>query len=121
MREYLQIIQSSGAMLLNVINEILDFSKIESSEVHLERLPTVLDDLLENLAGHLPDAGTGQVADAHMVTDGAVPAANLQRPDALPPDPDEPAQQRAKFTSEGSVTITIALDEDQPQAAVFGR
>ncbi|HRW50217.1 MAG TPA: response regulator [Caldilinea sp.] len=118
-REYLQIIQSSGAMLLNVINEILDFSKIESSEVHLERLPTVLDDLLENLAGIFQTLARGKSLTLTWSRDGAVPAQIYSDPTRLRQILTNLLSNAAKFTSEGSVTITIALDEEKPRRLRF--
>jgi len=37
-REYLEIIENSGKMLLNIINDILDFSKIDAQKMQLENI-----------------------------------------------------------------------------------
>ena len=42
----LNIIKSSGEILLNLINDILDFSKIESDNLNLEKTPFHLDECI---------------------------------------------------------------------------
>lgn len=43
------IIQSSGQLLLSVLNDILDISKIESGQMEIEELPFKLDELFVSL------------------------------------------------------------------------
>jgi len=53
-REYVNIIESSGESLMNIINEILDFSKIESGHMELEESPfdlrLCIEDVLDLIA-----------------------------------------------------------------------
>lgn len=46
-REHLQDVIDSGRHLLSLINDILDLAKIESGQMHLNRSPTNVHDLLE--------------------------------------------------------------------------
>jgi len=47
-REYLGLVQTSAAALLNVVNDILDFSKIESGKLNIEVIEFSLEDMLRN-------------------------------------------------------------------------
>ena len=44
-REYLDTIEKSGELLLNIINDILDFSKIEADKMTLESIPFNMEEL----------------------------------------------------------------------------
>lgn len=44
-RESVEVIRSSGQLLLNLLNDILDFSKLEAEQVELESLPFDLEEL----------------------------------------------------------------------------
>ena len=46
---YVRSIRSSGQQLLSVVNDILDFSKLRTGRIDLERLPFLLDGLLEEV------------------------------------------------------------------------
>ncbi len=46
-RKYLDIIVSSGNVLLNIINDILDFSKIEAGRLSLENVPFEIEPVIE--------------------------------------------------------------------------
>jgi len=47
-QEYIDIILSSGDILLSLINDILDFSKVESNNLELESLPLDLENCIES-------------------------------------------------------------------------
>ena len=49
-KHYLEIIQSSGYSLLEIIDDILDFSKIEADKLDLELRPFVLDNVLDKVS-----------------------------------------------------------------------
>ena len=48
-KSYLKIVDDSGALLLNVINDILDLSKIEAGKMTLEEMPFNLETLSEGI------------------------------------------------------------------------
>lgn len=49
-RDYLDKVETSGRMLMRVIDDILDFSKIEAGRLDMEQVEFSLDDVLKNLA-----------------------------------------------------------------------
>ena len=49
----LNIIKSSGEILLNLINDILDSSKIESGKLNLENISFHLDECIKNIGALL--------------------------------------------------------------------
>src|SRR4051812_29594800 len=61
--QYLQMITSSGELLLSIINDILDFSKIESSKLELEKREFSLADCVENATALLYDAAISKGLD----------------------------------------------------------
>lgn len=48
-RDYLEKIQGSGKLLLNIINDILDFSKIEAGKMKLEKTPFSVNQLSKTI------------------------------------------------------------------------
>ncbi|MGE3820793.1 MAG: PAS domain S-box protein, partial [Isosphaeraceae bacterium] len=111
--EYLGMVKSSAAHLLNVINDILDFSKIEAGKLDLEyvafNLRDTLDDTLATLATRAHKKGL-ELAD-HIATDV---------PDAVVGDPHRIRQvvvnlvgNAIKFTERGEVVLRVeALRRD---------
>ena len=52
-QHYVETIQTSGELLINLINDILDFSKIEAGKLELEVLDFDLSDMLDDFASML--------------------------------------------------------------------
>lgn len=50
-KNHLSLIQSSGELLLGLLNNVLDLNKIEAQHIKLEQLPTDVDFLLRNTTG----------------------------------------------------------------------
>jgi signal transduction histidine kinase/CheY-like chemotaxis protein len=48
-KDYLQKIQSSSKILLNIINDILDLSKIEAGKIELENIDFNIQDVVQNI------------------------------------------------------------------------
>jgi len=48
-KDHVNIIVSSGGLLLNIVNHILDFSKIEAGHLQLEQIPFNLDDIVQEV------------------------------------------------------------------------
>ena len=117
--EYAQIINSSAAALLNVITSTLDFSKIDAGKIELEYIDFNLSTMLENIISVMG-------VDAARKKLGLV---NIIKPDVplnLKGDPGRLRQiffnligNAIKFTSEGNITLTTTVDEDNAEKTVL--
>ncbi len=70
---YVDIIQSSGAAMLGVINEVLDFSKVESGKVELDPVVADLREAIEDVVALLGTTATKKGLDLLSFVDSAVP------------------------------------------------
>ncbi len=110
-RDYAQIVQSSGEILLNLINDILDFSKIEAGKLELESiqfdLRNVIDEVGEMLAVKAQEKGLE-----------LIPFLPMNVPSRLVGDPGRLSQilinlvnNAIKFTEHGEVRIAARTEE----------
>jgi len=112
--EFAKVIQTAARYLLDIINEILDLSKIEAQGVELEQKPFVLNEIIsEKIRVIQPRVAGNAVALNVRISD--------QLPDVLIGDPVRVGQvilnllsNAAKFTDEGSITISANRAEDKP-------
>jgi len=108
-RSYIRNIQTSGNMLMNLLNDTLDFSKIEAGKLSLETISFAPADVLENVrAVAAPKAEEKGLA---FRIEGLETI-----PDTLRGDPTRLGQilinlagNAVKFTDKGSVTITVTV------------
>jgi len=118
-REYCQIVQGSGDMLLTLINDILDFSKIEAGKLDLEHigydLRTVLDDAGEMLAVKAQEKGLDLIV--HMDKD--VPNQVIGDSARLGQILINLVNNAIKFTSVGEVRIEGHLGESDSRQATI--
>lgn len=104
------VIKSSGESLLALINDILDFSKVEAGKLDLEILDFELIDVLQDLSLIL-----GQKASEKQLA--FVCHAETEVPNRLKGDPGRLRQillnlagNAIKFTSEGTVEVSVVLE-----------
>lgn len=106
-RDQVETIRRSGGLLLSLLNDILDLSKIEAGKMELETIDFDLGELLKSVAGlWSPKAYAAGVKYIEKFDDIETPI--------LRSDPTRISQilfnflsNALKFTSEGSVTITV--------------
>jgi PAS domain S-box-containing protein len=118
-REYLDIVKSSGTLLLSVIDDILDFSKIEAGKLTVDAIPFDLSDCLVTTLKLL---ATG----AHVK--GLALACDI-RPDVPASVVGDPARLRQivtnlignaiKFTHHGEVVLRVDTETQTDGAATL--
>ena len=79
-RELVRVVRESAGSLLTIINDILDFSKIEAGKLELERVPVVLESLIEGVAETLAPVARKKNLMIAIDVDPALPAMVLVDP-----------------------------------------
>lgn len=110
-REYLTLVQESADSLLTIINDMLDFADIEAGRLRLEQ--TTFD-----LRQQLDDALGGISLAAYQKGLEVIAHVPLEVPGQLVGDPGRLRQVIAslvgnavKFTSQGDITLRVAVEE----------
>ena len=117
-REYLEMVSGSANSLLDILNNVLDFSKAETSEIILEEksfdLSLILKDVMDGLALKAGDKGLEFVFDM-----GAeVPVNLVGDPDRLRQIMTNLGTNAVKFTEEGGVSVSVAVEEKKEPSVV---
>ncbi|WP_372981943.1 PAS domain S-box protein, partial [Marinobacter sediminum] len=104
---YLQLAQSSGDSLLQVVNEVLDFSKIEAGQMEFHRVQFELSPLINGVIDAI-DAQRGK-KDVRLgfKTDGALPSQVLADRDHLRQLLNILLDNACKFTEQGEVMVLV--------------
>ncbi len=118
-REFAETVRDSGEALLAIINEILDFSKIESGMMELELIDFNLDAVLEHALYPLALSQRERGIGLATIVERDVPTLLRGDPGRLRQIVVNLAGNAAKFTTEGEILVTAALDrEDQIGAMI---
>lgn len=119
-QQYIEIFQSSGEMLLTIINDVLDLSKIEAGEIVMETVPIHLDELVartrEMVAGRARQKGLDFIVEIGE----EVPSDFIGDPVRLRQVLVNLIDNGVKFTERGSVRLSINQAMDgQPGRLTF--
>jgi PAS domain S-box-containing protein len=118
--EIIDTIRNAGAHLLTVINDILDLSKIEADRMTVERVPTPLITILNEVVSLMRPraAGKGVTLDASLAS--PVPDTIISDPTRLRQILMNLVGNAAKFTEAGHITITAQVTRrEQGQVLVI--
>jgi len=106
-REYCEIVQSSGEVLLNLLNDILDFSKIEAGKLELENiafdLRAILEDTGEMLAVRTQQRGLELII--HLPRE--IPTRVIGDPGRLGQILINLLNNAVKFTEKGEIRLVV--------------
>ena len=108
-KEMADAIHISSRNLLNLLNDILDFSKIEAGEITIELIPFSpyrMMNQIENL--YAPVASKNNIQ-FNMIADGDLPDTLISDPARLQQILNNLINNAFKFTTKGSVDVTISI------------
>jgi len=118
--EYAQTIRGAGADLLTLISDILDLSKVESGTTALDiqtvRFADVRNDIERTFRGVANERGL--VFGIHV--DERLPATLRTDPTRIQQVLKNLLSNAFKFTSEGSVSLSMQFFENVPEIGVYG-
>ena len=107
--EYVQTIRRNGEHLLGIVNGILDLSKIEADRMDVERIPTPLPQLLEDVLGLVRHRATEKGLRLTLTHETAIP-------DRIETDPTRLRQilinllgNAVKFTHRGEIHMRVGV------------
>ena len=108
-KSYLQKVQGSTYILLNLINDILDLSKIEANRLELERVPFNLEDVFSNIANVIALQASQKGLELAFHLDPAIPGTLIGDPLRLGQALANLVVNAVKFTEQGEVVVTAEL------------
>ncbi|UTH73267.1 response regulator [Chromobacterium sp. IIBBL 290-4] len=121
-RDYVSKIHNAGAALLGIINDILDFSKVEADRVELEKVPFLLDDVLDNVSAVVAQKAADKELELLFEVGRAVPVELVGDPLRLGQILINLIGNAIKFTEKGQVALMVTLlDQEEGRARLrFG-
>ncbi|PKM84655.1 MAG: histidine kinase [Firmicutes bacterium HGW-Firmicutes-11] len=121
-RSYLDKITQASRSMLGIINDILDFSKIEAGKIDLESVPFQFDKMLQNTINIVSYTIEDQGIELRAEQDPDMPDHYIGDPTRIGQVLLNILNNAAKFTKEGSVSLSVGLtDRTEDMATVFLR
>lgn len=108
---YADKLLGSANTLLRLINDILDFSKIDAGKLQLEDIPFNLEDILGNIANVVGMLAEKKGLEFLFQIDPQVPYNLIGDPLRLGQVLMNLASNAVKFTEQGEIVISVALEE----------
>jgi two-component system sensor histidine kinase/response regulator len=114
-REYLSLVKFSAESLMTVLNDILDFSKIEAGKLSLDPIPFELLETLDDVVHLMSVRAAEKKIELACRVFPEVPTNLVGDPGRLRQIVINLIGNALKFTSEGSVVLTVELDSQSDQ------
>ncbi|MFO1480640.1 MAG: response regulator [Turneriella sp.] len=115
---YFEILNTSGQLLLRVVNDILDLSRIERSALDLEEETVELRSVAATSMELYQAKATAKKLAFHLHVDPALHTAYLTDRTRLTQVLNNLVSNALKFTQQGSVDLELRLESDQPDSSV---
>ncbi len=112
LRHQTEIVRSSGAALLTVINDVLDFSKIEAGKIEIEEIAFAPRALLGNVLSIVRGMAIAKSLDISANLDAALPDGLLGDQARIQQVLLNLLNNAVKFTAQGSVTLNVRVERD---------
>jgi signal transduction histidine kinase/ligand-binding sensor domain-containing protein len=116
-REYAEIVRTSGEALLTVINDILDFSKIEAGRLVIEPFPFDLRLAIEEVEEMLAPKAAERKLDLILEYSSVIPRHFVGDAGRIRQVVTNLVGNAVKFSSDGSVLITVECQSQDAQQA----
>ena len=109
-RELVDVVNTSASTLVEIINDILDFQRVEAGRVDLAAEPFSPGDVVTGVVDLLRPQARAKGLDLRLVLDAQVPAVVAGDALRLRQVLVNLAGNAVKFTAEGSVTVSAAVE-----------
>ncbi|CAO4164229.1 histidine kinase [Methylorubrum populi] len=116
-RRRLELIRVSGEALLTVVNDVLDVSKIEAGQFELDPLPFSLLELIDDTVAIMRGSTLKSAVAIETRIDPHLPTTVIGDANRLRQVLFNLLNNAVKFTSAGSVTLTVRCEGQQPLAS----
>lgn len=116
-KDYVETIRDSGQLLLSLTNNILDISKIEAGEMKLENINFDLESLIKSVIKMISTGLQGKDVKLDTLFDKNTPAEFYGDPTRIRQIIMNLIINAIKFTDEGSITVSVKLEEPPAKEA----
>ncbi|HEY6009784.1 MAG TPA: ATP-binding protein, partial [Geobacteraceae bacterium] len=117
-KKYLDMIHTSGDILMNMVRDVLDLAKIEAGKLELEICPFSLSEVIErSIAAHAAIARQKGVEFSTWI-DPAIPPNLLGDPEHLRQILANLVSNAVKFTHEGEILLSVVQERQKGNSAV---
>lgn len=117
--KYVNRINLSGKVLLEIINDILDFSKIEAGELKLEEIPCNFETLVNEVGDMMQPKAEEKGLSLKINYDEKAPKELVGDPTRIRQVMTNLTSNAIKFTEKGSVSINVSCIKESNKEAVM--
>lgn len=108
---WIQAVNTSGTLLLDIVNDVLDYSKLQSGYLHFINEPFLLDDVLNNLRSIMGNRADAKGISLVLLKDQSLPLSFIGDEKKLKQILINLAGNALKFTEKGTVKIEVMLQK----------
>ena len=108
-RHWLEVAQSSGGLLLTLLNDLLDLSRVEAGRLEIEHVPLNLDELLQQTLTPLKVDAEAKGLQWRLQTPVSVPTGLCGDPVRVRQVLFNVVGNAVKFTQQGAIDIEVAV------------